>query len=630
MASIKTELIISAVTKGFKAVETSVKGLGKSFETAAEKASTAGKKLDGLDVAAKNIAKAGLAAGCAALLAFGKASITAASDVEEMQSKFDTVFGSLGGEVTDDLQGFADAANRSIFDLQGFAATLQDTFKPLGFAGDAAADMSVNMVQLATDLGSFNNIDTATVVNDLQSALVGNTETLRKYGIVASQSAIDNEAYALGLNFTKGRMDALTKATAIQSIIMKSTVDAQGDAIKTADSFANQMVGLKAAVQELSVTFGGALLPAATAVVGKLTEATDVVKGLQGQMGQMAEASDDGTSAFSNVLVVMNEINKAVGGIPVDDWIAGIRGGERAANAGAIATAELAAEIEESDSVLAALTQTTLDNIAADERAAAAHDLLVLSIRDGLDDGERLAVTWQDVKAAEEARLETAERMKEADEESALALFELEQAQAGYFQTALDGSLVQDDLNNAIFDAAAAAGASATELALLGGALGLYSEDAVNAALQSALIQAKIAELAGSFARGETTITEMRAELNGFISDIQNVPTSKTIDFHLNIPKIPPSLGGSVVPGGSAVAAAGGADFTVPAGFPNDSFPILAQSGEHVKITPAGQNGGVGGLTANINISIQNGDPATVRGSVTDGLLEAYRRKGEV
>lgn len=35
--------------------------------------------------------------------------------------------------------------------------------------------------------------------------------------------------------------------------------------------------------------------------------------------------------------------------------------------------------------------------------------------------------------------------------------------------------------------------------------------------------------------------------------------------------------------------AANGANFTVPPGFPNDSFPMRVQSGEHVTVTPAGQ-----------------------------------------
>ena len=40
--------------------------------------------------------------------------------------------------------------------------------------------------------------------------------------------------------------------------------------------------------------------------------------------------------------------------------------------------------------------------------------------------------------------------------------------------------------------------------------------------------------------------------------------------------------------GGKPVRGASGLDFTVPQGFPNDSFPILVESGEHVSVTPAG------------------------------------------
>jgi hypothetical protein len=36
------------------------------------------------------------------------------------------------------------------------------------------------------------------------------------------------------------------------------------------------------------------------------------------------------------------------------------------------------------------------------------------------------------------------------------------------------------------------------------------------------------------------------------------------------------------------VTGAGGLDFTVPPGFPNDSYPIRVQSGEHVSVTPVG------------------------------------------
>jgi len=41
--------------------------------------------------------------------------------------------------------------------------------------------------------------------------------------------------------------------------------------------------------------------------------------------------------------------------------------------------------------------------------------------------------------------------------------------------------------------------------------------------------------------------------------------------------------------GGYPVKGASGLDFTVPSGFPNDSFPILVESGESVSVTPSGR-----------------------------------------
>jgi len=49
---------------------------------------------------------------------------------------------------------------------------------------------------------------------------------------------------------------------------------------------------------------------------------------------------------------------------------------------------------------------------------------------------------------------------------------------------------------------------------------------------------------------------------------------------------------GGVFEGGKQVAKfAGGGDFRVPAGFANDSFPMMVQSGERVTVTPTGKVG---------------------------------------
>jgi hypothetical protein len=120
----------------------------------------------------------------------GTSLLNAASDAEEVRNKFDVVFRDQSDAVEQWASDFSDAVGRSTTENMGFLATIQDTLVPLGLARNAAAEMSMSVVELATDLSSFNNLPTEQVIQDIQSALVGNTETLRKYGVVANQAEI--------------------------------------------------------------------------------------------------------------------------------------------------------------------------------------------------------------------------------------------------------------------------------------------------------------------------------------------------------------------------------------------------------------------------------------------------------
>lgn len=51
--------------------------------------------------------------------------------------------------------------------------------------------------------------------------------------------------------------------------------------------------------------------------------------------------------------------------------------------------------------------------------------------------------------------------------------------------------------------------------------------------------------------------------------------------------------------GSPTSGAAGGASFTVPYGYPNDSYMLGLSSGEHVEVTTTGQKGAIGGGTVN-------------------------------
>ena len=208
-----------------------------------------------------------LAAGIGGIGYFTKQLIDAASAAEETQAKFDTVFKNLSGMADKWAMSFGKSVGRANQDVKKWMAGLQDTFVPLGIARDEAFKLSKNLVKLAVDVASFNNAVDETVIRDFTSALVGNHETVRKFGIIISESALKQEAFAQGINKTYKQLTDLEKVQLRYSLIMKGTTDAQGDAIRTQSSYANQMKMLQANWKNLQELIGLHLLPAATDLV---------------------------------------------------------------------------------------------------------------------------------------------------------------------------------------------------------------------------------------------------------------------------------------------------------------------------------------------------------------------------
>jgi TP901 family phage tail tape measure protein len=232
-----------------------------------KKIETVGKDLDGVGKRMEKFGKKASTFLTLPLVGVGTAMLLSASEAEEAGSKFDAVFKDLAKPTREWAEETAKALSRSRFELEDFLATLQDTFVPLGFARDTAADMSKEVTKLAIDLASFNNIAEPDVIRDLQSALVGNTETVRKYGIIITQATLNQELLNMGV---RGGVKAATEAQKAQArlnIILDSTTDAQGDAERTAGSFANQLKALQADIKEVAILLGQELIPFAKELI---------------------------------------------------------------------------------------------------------------------------------------------------------------------------------------------------------------------------------------------------------------------------------------------------------------------------------------------------------------------------
>ena len=239
-------------------IDKSTKGIGKSFK--------------GLGTVIKG------AIGVAVISQLGRAGMAAinlASDVAEMQSKSKVVFGEFRDQVVADLTEFGDAVGRSSHELEEMASSIQDTFVPMGFARGEAAKLSVQLSKLAVDVASFNNASDTETMRAFQSALVGNHETVRRFGIVITEAELKQELLRMGIKKTSKDVTAAEKVQARLNLIIAGTTDAQGDAIRTSDSFANRMKKLQAEFETLTVKLGERLLPAANRFLTFLIDATE-------------------------------------------------------------------------------------------------------------------------------------------------------------------------------------------------------------------------------------------------------------------------------------------------------------------------------------------------------------------
>lgn len=194
--------------------------------------------------------------------------ISAASDLSETMTKSSVVFGDYAA----DMEKFGETAAKSMGQSKnqaiGAAATFGNLFVSMGFATKASADMSKELVVLASDLSSFNNVPVDDALLALRSGLTGETEPLKRFGINLNEAALKAEALRLGIHKGNGTLSAAAKAQSAYSLILGQSATAQGDFARTSDGLANQQKILGATWEDLKATLGEKLLPVAQKLIG--------------------------------------------------------------------------------------------------------------------------------------------------------------------------------------------------------------------------------------------------------------------------------------------------------------------------------------------------------------------------
>ena len=256
----------SQAMKALDEFEAEAKKTGDQFEDTVEDTMDGAEK--SVSGTAAKIAKAiGSAFVTKQVIAFGKAAIGVASDLNEVQNVVDTTFGDGSVKIDEWAKNAAEAFGESELQAKQFTSTLGAMFKSMGVGQADMEEMSMSLAGLAGDMASFYNLDPTEAFEKLRSGISGETEPLKQLGI--NMSVVNLEAFAMSEGITKSyqEMTQAEQATLRYQYIMSATADAQGDFANTSDSLANQQRILQLEIQTLAAEIGNDLMPIAQGAI---------------------------------------------------------------------------------------------------------------------------------------------------------------------------------------------------------------------------------------------------------------------------------------------------------------------------------------------------------------------------
>lgn len=297
-----TRVDTTGVTKGFSAIKNGANSV--------------------IGVVGKLGAAIGVAFGVSALVKFAKQSVELSSDVQEVQNVVDVAF----GDMRDQMEAFANKAIEtygiSRLTAKRTGSTYMAMAKGMGIAGQEAADMALNLTGLSADMASFYNVSQKYTDIALKSVFTGETETLKQYGIVMTQTNLQEFARQQGITKSIQAMTQQEQTMLRYQYVMKQTALAQGDFARTQDSWANQTRILSERWKEMQIIWGDAFRTIGTLVlpaVNRLIQGLSTVAGyakiaaqsIARMFGKEIDSSAETASNISTAVDNQNDLTEA-------------------------------------------------------------------------------------------------------------------------------------------------------------------------------------------------------------------------------------------------------------------------------------------------------------------------------
>ena len=236
-----------------------------------------------------------------------------ASDYEENLNKLDVAF----GDNADAVKAWSDTA-RTAFGLSKVQATdAASAFgalgKGIGLSEKEAADMSMTLAGLSADLGSYFNVGIDQSSKALEGIFTGESEALKKFGVVMTDVNLKQFAEDQGLVYNE--LTQTEKTLLRYNYVLEKTKDAQGDFSRTSDGTANSIKIFQASLQDLGTAIGTNLLPIITPIIQKVTELINKFNELSPRTQKIITIVGLIVAALGPVIMIIGTLISSIGAI---------------------------------------------------------------------------------------------------------------------------------------------------------------------------------------------------------------------------------------------------------------------------------------------------------------------------
>ena len=276
------------------AVKRAAAGLASTFERSFDltkltaSLDKAGQKLQSFGASTSRIGRSLTIGVSLPLAAVGTAALKMASDAVESENLFQI---SMKGMATA-ARKWSDEISKSLglnaFEVRKNVGVFNSMFTSMGLGTEKAFELSRGLTELSYDMASFFNLRPEEAFQKLQAGITGETEPLKRLGILVDENTTKTVAYQAGIAKLGSELTQQQKVLARYEAIMRQTSNAHGDLARTIDSPANQLRVMRARTEQLAIEIGQTLLPSLQKFV---SFANSVLKTLEGINPRLKEAA---------------------------------------------------------------------------------------------------------------------------------------------------------------------------------------------------------------------------------------------------------------------------------------------------------------------------------------------------